>query len=123
MNKPSTDGKLNKKEIDELFKRYSELQGEILEINDELRRIEEMLKHNTGRFENLEGCGFVTGWKWGRKKYFYEEAVKNANAPQFLINQHTKTRIDWRTIAKKLDLPLDDYLEQGPPVFSVKVDM
>lgn len=107
--------------------RYAQLKVEILEIQDELRLIENELKQQLNTGEMLEAHGFKAHWKSGRKSVDHENAVLSAALDGAgvgeIIEKHTtiKKSTAWAKVTKELKLDLTDYTELGVPQFKIDI--
>lgn len=106
------------------LKRYAQLKMEMLEIQDELRIIEESLKKEVGESDQISAFGFKAQWKPGRKRTDHLAAARDAKVPAKLIHKHTTMRpsISWAKITKEAGIDLDEYTDQSPPTFVIEPD-
>ena len=102
--------------------RYAQLKMEMLEIQDELRLLEETLTRQVREQGPLQGHGFKATMKPGRKKIDHMQASIDNEAPEGLIKKYTtvETSVKWAQVTKAMALDLAEYTEQSMETLEIK---
>lgn len=106
-----------------MMQRYAQLKNELAKIQNELAEIEAALKAEVLESGEIAGFGFRAYMKPGRKSINHQKAARENGAWESLIEKHSKTKVtvSWAKITQEMGIKnLDDYTNQGNPVFVVE---
>lgn len=109
--------------MNDLLKRYDEIELEILNLKTEQEEIKDALKRHVADHGEVSGYGWKATIKAGRKSTDHQAAVIDADVPVELLDKHTKVKpvTAWAKITKEAGLDLSEYTTQGEPSFVIQV--